>query len=143
MIITASRRIEFDMAHRVRGHENKCKYVHGHRYILEVTFEAQQLDSIGRVIDFGIVKQILGTWIDDNLDHNVILDQKDKELGVQIEKFTGQKIYYLDNNPTVENIAKHLYEDILPTLFIGGDITFHSLKLYETPNCYSIVSNRH
>ena len=33
--ITCTRRIEFDAAHRVMGHEGKCKHLHGHRYALE------------------------------------------------------------------------------------------------------------
>lgn len=137
--ITCTRIIEFDAAHRVMGHENKCKYLHGHRYVLEVRAIADELDSLGRVVDFGELKTIIKTWIDDNLDHNVILSPLDKNLGQDIEKTTKQKIYYLNNNPTAENIAFHLLDDIIPTLLKGKPFTVNKLKLYETPNCYVTV----
>ena len=141
-VVTITRKIEFDAAHRVVEHESKCKYLHGHRYVLEVSFSAPKLDSVGRVIDFGLVKDIVKSWIDENFDHTAILYEKDKELGEAIAKLTNQKIYYLNSNPTAENIGLHLLEDILPKLFSDMEIKIESLKLYETPNCsVTICSN--
>ncbi len=137
--ISCSRRIEFDAAHRVVGHENKCKFLHGHRYVLEASFEAQSLDDVGRVIDFGAIKEILGNWIMENWDHNAILWEKDALLGEEIAKITNQKIYFLKSNPTCENMALYLLNEICPKLFQDSDISCISVKLYETPNCYSIA----
>lgn len=130
-----TRRIEFDAGHRVIGHQNKCKYLHGHRYVLEISFESKTLDDLGMVIDFGVVKEIMKTWIDENFDHNVILSKEDKKLGEKIEKITNQKIYYINSNPTAENILKYLSDEIIPELFKDYKINFSRLKLYETPNC--------
>ncbi len=116
-MITCTRRIEFDAAHRIINHESKCKMLHGHRYALEATFVAKKLDKLGRVIDFGEVRKMLGTWIDNNLDHNTILSIKDKKLGDKIASETGQKIYYLQENPTAENIAQHIFIEICPKIF--------------------------
>jgi 6-pyruvoyltetrahydropterin/6-carboxytetrahydropterin synthase len=134
-MIICTRKIEFDAAHRIMNHESKCKMLHGHRYVLEASFEAPELDSLGRVIDFGVIKEVLGKWVDDKLDHNTILFSKDKELGDKIESVTTQEIYYMDQNPTAENIAKHILEDICPTLFAKHDVICTKVKLYETPNC--------
>ena len=134
--ITCTRRIEFDTAHRILNHESKCKMLHGHRYALEASFAADDLDNLGRVIDFGEVRQILGSWIDENFDHNTILSQYDKKLGEKITAETGQKIFYLNENPTAENIAKFLLKEICPKLFAGKNVKCTALKLYETPNCY-------
>ncbi len=139
-MITCTRRIEFDSAHRIIGHENKCKLLHGHRYVMEVTFVANSLDDLGRVIDFGDIKKILGSWVDDNLDHNTILSINDKELGDKISQITGQKIYYMQQNPTAENIAKHLLEDICPKIFLNYKIKCIAVKIYETPNCSAEVN---
>lgn len=133
--ILCTRKIEFDAAHRVMGHEHKCRYLHGHRYVLEATFTAPNLDKIGRVIDFGEIKTILKTWIDENLDHTTILWEKDKELGNNISTVTNQKIYYLNSNPTAESIAHHLFTEIIPDLFKNSEARIKSVKLYETPNC--------
>jgi 6-pyruvoyltetrahydropterin/6-carboxytetrahydropterin synthase len=134
-MIKCSRRIEFDAAHRIIEHESKCKMLHGHRYVLEVTFIAENLDKLGRVVDFGVIKNIIGQWIDDNWDHNTILNVRDRKLGDDITKVTGQKIYYLDCNPTAENMARHLFEKICPELFKDYNIKIDRIKLFETPNC--------
>ncbi|MFT4718543.1 MAG: 6-pyruvoyltetrahydropterin/6-carboxytetrahydropterin synthase [Rickettsiales bacterium] len=134
-MIKCTRRIEFDAAHRILKHESKCKMLHGHRYALEITFTSKELDNLGRVVDFGIIKDILGAWIDKNWDHNTVLNKDDSELGSNISKITDQEIYYLDCNPTAENMAKYLFNIICPKLFHDHDISIDRIKLYETPNC--------
>lgn len=132
-----TRIIEFDAAHRVIGHENKCQFLHGHRYKIEATFYAKQLNNIGMVIDFGIIKKILGTWIDDNWDHTTILNQDDDLLAQQISNVTGQKIYKIKGNPTAENMADYLLNTICPMLFRNSEIICQKIRIYETPNCYA------
>ncbi|MBP7709665.1 MAG: 6-carboxytetrahydropterin synthase [Rickettsiales bacterium] len=138
-MITCTRRIEFDAAHRIINHESKCKMLHGHRYALEASFATKKLDKLGRVIDFGVVREVLGAWIDSNLDHNTILCIKDKKLGESIASQTGQKIYYIKENPTAENIAQHIFAEICPKLFAKKNVKCVGIKLYETPNCYTNV----
>lgn len=138
---TCTVRIEFDAAHRVIGHENKCKYLHGHRYVLEISAAAETLDNLGRVIDFGVLKRIVKEWIDSNLDHTTILSTKDIDLGNSIESYTGQKIYYLNANPTAENIAQHLLRDVLAKLFLHYNVHIAQIVLHETPNCKVTVTN--
>jgi 6-pyruvoyltetrahydropterin/6-carboxytetrahydropterin synthase len=138
-MITITRKIEFDAAHRILNHESKCRNLHGHRYVLEAQFQTKELDELGRVIDFGVVKEVLGAWIDENFDHNVILSVKDKALGDEIVKATGQKIYYLDENPTAENIALHLLNEICVKLFAQKNVKCAAIRLYETPNCFCDV----
>lgn len=135
-MITCTRRLEFDAAHRIINHESKCKFLHGHHYVLEARFVAKKLDNLGRVIDFGIIREVLGSWIDENLDHNTILYRRDKKLGEKITAETGQKIYYLDKNPTAENIAKHILEEICQKLFVDKEVKCVAIRLYETPNCF-------
>jgi 6-pyruvoyltetrahydropterin/6-carboxytetrahydropterin synthase len=129
--------MEFDAAHRVLGHEGKCKNLHGHRYAVEATFAAKSLDALGRVVDFGVIKEKLGAWIDDNWDHTTILFDKDKALGKAITSITGQKIFYMNANPTAENMADYLLHIVCPKLFGKLPIECVRLRLYETPNCYA------
>jgi len=135
--ITCSRRIEFDAAHRVMKHESKCKHLHGHRYAIEATFAAHELDKLGRVVDFSIIKKLLGGWIDEHWDHATILFDKDKALGKAITDITGQKIFYLPANPTAENMADYIFRKICPKLFKGLPIKCVQIRLYETPNCWA------
>lgn len=136
---TCTRKLYFDAAHRVVNHKGKCKLLHGHRYTLEITFEAFDKNELGMIIDFGYIKDILGAWIDNNLDHNTILWDKDKDLGNNINLITGQKIYYLPFNPTAENIAFYILEYICPKLFTNTNIICESIRIYETPNCFADV----
>ena len=135
-MIRCARRFEFDAGHRVVGHLNKCQYIHGHRYVLEVIAESERLNELGMVVDFGLLKNIIKKWIDENFDHTLILKDSDKDLGDKISSWTGQKIYYLKQNPTAENIALHLKHDVMPQLFTDGLFKIVKLKLFETPNCY-------
>ena len=133
--ITCTRHISFDTAHRVMLHEGKCKYVHGHRYTAEASFSAAGLDELGRVVDFGVIKELLGSWIDNNWDHTCVLWDKDQALGKVIAAETGQVIYYMPMNPTAENMAIYLLKTICPKLFAEHDITCTSVIIHETPNC--------
>lgn len=148
---TITRRLEFDAGHRVLGHEGKCANLHGHRYAVEVTFSAA-LDHLDRVIDFGTVKEVLGKWIDEHWDHNLILNQVDpmnklfigigrsveiNGVRVPVESIFGNKAPYImkgGRNPTAEAMAQELYYvcvELLP------GITVSAVRIYETPNCWA------
>ncbi len=143
-MISCTKRLEFDAAHRIIGHNSGCQMVHGHRYAVELTFISQNLDPMGMVIDFKEIKSRFKGWIDANFDHNIILHRNDKALGDMIEGYTGQKIFYLDYNPTSENIAYYLFSVALQEVFL--DTPQHiklckKIKVFETPtsnSCYEI-----
>ncbi len=136
-MITCTRKVQFDAAHRVMNHESKCKMLHGHRYVVEATFAADGLDELGRVIDFGVIKERLTNWIDNNWDHNTILFQEDRALGDAITQQLSQKIFYLPTNPTAENMAQYLLKTVCTELFPEPNIKCIRIRLYETPNCYA------
>lgn len=136
-MISCTRRIHFDAAHRVMEHESKCKYLHGHRYVIEASFIAEQLDKLGRVVDFGVINERLGGWVDTYWDHNTILHTADKALGEVIAASTQQQLFYLPQNPTAENMAAYLQEIVCPKLFGSSGIRCIRIRLYETPNCYA------
>lgn len=132
-----TRLLSFDAAHRVMRHESKCKYLHGHRYTVEATFEAEELDALGRVVDFGAIKEKLGNWLDTQWDHTAILHQEDAPLGDAIIAHTAQRVFYLPYNPTAENMAQYLLREVCPKLFPGTGLACAKIRLYETPNCYA------
>ena len=139
-MISCTRCIEFDAAHRIIGHENKCRLLHGHRYKIEASFTCDALDHLGRIVDFSKIYQHLGQWLNDNWDHNTILYKHDKELGESISKITGQNIFYLPDNPTAENMAYYVMTNVIPILFNTQNITCTKIRLYETPNCYAEIT---
>lgn len=136
------RKFEIDAGHRVLGHEGKCKSSHGHRYVFHVHLNASELDNLGRVIDFSVVKEKIGTWLDDKWDHGMILHEDDPialyyndphydSLGA----FKNQKVFLLPYNPTAENLARYLYEEACVLLQDFVDITVLKVECWETPNC--------
>lgn len=149
---SVTRSFGFDSAHRVLRHESKCKHLHGHRYTAEVTVEAPELDELGRVVDFGVLKEIIGGWIDTYWDHNTILNREDQLLSA-IRKlnecdpinhevvcwgdvvFAGKEPYVMEGNPTAERMAAELFkvcERLLP-----APLSVIRVRMYETPNCYA------
>jgi len=129
------RRLEFDAGHRVLGHEGKCRHPHGHRYAVEIEVSAPELDSIGRVIDFSIVKELLGGWIDENLDHAFLVSVEDEPLAEALHS-VGSNVYTMMNNPTAENIAALL---LLKATDLLRDLMVESVTVYETPNCRAVA----
>jgi len=128
--------LHFDSGHRVIGHSVICSSLHGHRYVLEISIESQKLDNLGMVIDFGLLKNIIRGWINENFDHTIILSTQDQKLGKAVQEITNQKIYYMPYNPTAENIAFHLKYDVLAELINISDLKVGRVKLYETPSCW-------
>jgi 6-pyruvoyltetrahydropterin/6-carboxytetrahydropterin synthase len=141
-VITICRRIQFCAGHRVCGHENKCRNLHGHNYVAHIHARAPELDTLGRVIDFSVLKEKVGGWIDANIDHSMILF--DKDVLVQLYKQNVSldglgKLFTMPMNPTAENIADFLLNDICPKLLQGTGVEVYAIELEETENCKAIV----
>jgi 6-pyruvoyltetrahydropterin/6-carboxytetrahydropterin synthase len=137
-MITCTRRLEFDAAHRVMNHESKCATLHGHRYVIEITAEAEQLDSLGRIIDFSVLKAKVGTWMDREWDHTAIIYCEDEQTIQGLHNVPGFKPIFLSEfNPTAENMAEYLLKVICPRELEGTGVRVSRVRVYETPNCYA------
>ncbi|HPP51770.1 MAG TPA: 6-carboxytetrahydropterin synthase [Thermoguttaceae bacterium] len=125
------REIEFCYGHRLLDYEGKCRYLHGHNARALVTLEGAELDHRGMLLDFGEIKRRLSQWIDDNLDHRLILHQADPAAALLQQ--AGETLYLLDANPTAENIARLIYQQAqqlhLPVVEVA---------LWETPHCQAV-----
>jgi 6-pyruvoyltetrahydropterin/6-carboxytetrahydropterin synthase len=132
-MITITRKLELDAAHRLMGHEGKCKNIHGHRYVVEVTAAAQELDKLGRVIDFSVLKRKLGGWLEENWDHKAILQMSDPLVPALLA--LSQPVYTTPWPPTGENLAAFLL-NLSRVLFAFDGIEVVKIRLWETPNCW-------
>jgi len=143
-----TRKGNFDSGHRVMNEFMKCFNIHGHTYLYELTFSFENMEEIGYAIDFKEIKRVFCQWIDDILDHGMILNPKD-ELLIKTTKEYGTKLWLMSLNgegeycnPSVENIAKEIFMsmDILSKTLYGDSKTglkIHGVKIYETPNCFT------
>lgn len=138
-MIKMTRRLEFDAGHRVVGHQGKCRHLHGHRYVVEVTCTAPALDELGMVIDFGLIKSYLGGWLDGAWDHGMILWAEDPLASIWHTLPDVHKMFRLPYNPTAENLAKYLAEVVWPQLGMteADDLQLVSIRVGETPNCWA------
>lgn len=134
-MVTCTRRIEWDAMHRIPLHESKCRAFHGHRYAAEITCVAEQLDHLGRVVDFGVIKERVGGWIDAHWDHTAILLRGDPEAGpiADANERLGRPIYWMERYPTAENIVSELATHAQRLLLDTG-VTVTRIRLWETPN---------
>ena len=136
MSISITRRLEFDYGHRVWGHESKCGHVHGHRGVVDLEVTARELDKVGRVVDFSCLKSLVGGWIDEFWDHNMILCESDPLNCDSFAAQHGRKPYIMKQgrNTTAEYMAEELFE-VARDLLLTWQIFVLSVTIHETPNC--------
>lgn len=125
-----TREIDFCYGHRLLNYEGKCKYLHGHNGRAVITIESASLDARGMVLDFSDIKRVVSNWIDENLDHRMIL-RRDDPARAALEHL-GEPMYLVDTNPTAENIAKLIFDY---TKSQGFPIV--EARLWETPHCFA------
>ena len=50
---------DFSYGHRIHGHESVCGHLHGHNGRVTFYCTASKLDSVGRVVDFSVIRLCL------------------------------------------------------------------------------------
>ena len=104
------RRFRFDAAHRLPRHPGKCRELHGHGYVLEVTVDLQVDPESGLAIDFHDMKEIVRKEVLEHLDHMYINDVME--------------------TPTAERMAIWIWDRL------AGDLPgLLEIELHETTDC--------
>jgi 6-pyruvoyltetrahydropterin/6-carboxytetrahydropterin synthase len=125
-MFTVTKTIDFCYGHRLLKYEGRCRHLHGHNGRIEVDIDSSDLDGRGMVTDFSEIKRALKTWVDETLDHQMILCKDDPLVPVLKQK--GELFYVIDDNPTAENIAKLIFQYARAQ---GLPVT--AVRLWETP----------
>ena len=102
--------------------ENKCRHLHGHSYVVEITIGSNTLDA-DMVMDFYHLKSAVKELIDYKLDHSFIVDRNDP-LFPQLQKMAkeyGLKLFVVDFVPTAERLAEFIY-NYLKQKFQDADV---------------------
>jgi 6-pyruvoyltetrahydropterin/6-carboxytetrahydropterin synthase len=105
----------FSAAHRLEGYPGDCARSHGHNWIVEVHVRCRELNSIGIGMDFRDIKQAVKEVVH-QLDHHDLNELAPFET----------------MNPTSENIAKYLYQELSNTLN-SNSARVSKVKVSETP----------
>jgi 6-pyruvoyltetrahydropterin/6-carboxytetrahydropterin synthase len=125
-----TREIRFCYGHRLLHYEGKCRHLHGPNGRAVITLEADGLDGLGMVVDFSRIKDVVSTWIDETLDHKMLLHQDDPVL--PLLRRQGEPVYVMDVNPTAENIARLIFDFTTAQGFPVVEV-----QLWETDHCFA------
>ncbi|MDX9745728.1 MAG: 6-carboxytetrahydropterin synthase QueD [Syntrophales bacterium] len=93
----------FSAAHSLKEIGGKCEKLHGHNFTVEVSVATDQLNREGLVVDFRVIK----TWTDETL----------RELD---HKYLNEISIFRGANPSSENIARHIYDQIARRITTPG-----------------------
>jgi 6-pyruvoyltetrahydropterin/6-carboxytetrahydropterin synthase len=127
---TIVKRLHFCYGHRLMEYEGKCRHPHGHNGILEIELASEALDPRGMVVDFGEVKARLVKFVDEQLDHTMLLRFDDPLVRALQE--LGEKPYIMSENPTAENIARLVYREAR-----RRELPIIAVRLWETHDAFA------
>ncbi|MFP6763596.1 MAG: 6-carboxytetrahydropterin synthase [Planctomycetaceae bacterium] len=122
--------IEFCYGHRLLNYAGKCRHLHGHNGRAVIVLEGATLDDRGMLVDFSDIKESVRTWIDDKLDHRMILNESDPAVSFLQEQ--GEPLFLLPENPTAETIARLIYDYTKDAGFPVCEVS-----LWETPKSFA------
>ena len=129
-----TKEIHFCYGHRLLNYRGKCKDLHGHNGKVEIEVSSQSLDRRGMVVDFGDINRIVKEWIDQVLDHKLLLAREDPLVPVLLN--LNEPLFLMDTNPTAENIAKLIYE-----YAHSQGLAVTEVRLWETATSFATYRN--
>ncbi len=140
MSLTIMKRIRFSAGHRLYRHESKCAFFHGHNYIADIYVTGNEVDEVGRLIDFSWLKGAFKGWIDEHWDHAFLLSEEDENGIAAIRMVEPTKYFILPYNPTAENMARYLLEEVGPNLMRDQAIAVSRVVIWETEDSFAEAS---
>ena len=143
---TAWRYHDISTGHRVPGHEGKCRHLHGHNYRIHFAVQPvpgwwsteQGLDPVGRVLDFGVIKDRLCEWLEQHWDHRLLLWEQDPMLPA-LREVDPDGVVTMPLPPTAENMADYLLNTIAPGRLRGTGAQCVAVRVEETAKCSAEV----
>jgi 6-pyruvoyltetrahydropterin/6-carboxytetrahydropterin synthase len=126
---SVTKRLDFCYGHRLLDYEGVCKHPHGHNAVVEIEVRADELDRRNMVCDFTEIKRAVKGWIDRELDHRMLLRHDDPL--VPALQALGEPVYVLDSNPTVERIARLIFDYARE-----AGLQVVRVKVWETPSSW-------
>lgn len=107
----------FEAAHMVNGYPGKCARLHGHNWVVEAVVKGRELDELGMLVDFKIIKKALKETLE-RYDHRYLNELEPFASGV---------------NPTAENLARIIFEELAGHECFVSDSELHAITVFESP----------
>lgn len=135
-----TKEFKFCAAHRLMNYKGNCLNLHGHNYRVLITISRRSLitDS-NMVVDFKVIKENIGSWIDTYFDHAMLLNKEDEKLIAKINDIPT-KAFLFNGDPTAEAIAKTIHSEILHLDFLNSSHHIFKVVVYETETSYAEYS---
>ena len=137
--ITATRYHDFSAGHRVVNQGGHCENLHGHNYRVHFTIAADDLDGVGRVMDFSVIKDLLCEWLEAEWDHRFLVWEDDPML-LGLCQLDPEGVVVVPFNPTAENMGQYLLNVVAPQELKGTGAWLKSVVIEETRKCSVEVS---
>jgi len=115
-MFTISVETHFRASHQLTLPDASKEPLHNHNWMVTAAVSSDKLDEMGVVMDFHVLKAKL-RQITDELDNSVL----------------GEVKCFRQNNPSAENVAKHVYGLLRDQLPRG--VKLLSVKVVEEPGC--------
>lgn len=128
--------IQFCYGHRLKDFDGPCMHPHGHNARVEILLCGDTLDQRHILVEFGDLQNQVKKWIDETLDHRMLL-WKDDPL-VKPLKELGEPMYLFDTSPTAEAIAKVIYDQC-----VASKLPVEEIKLWETDDSWAAYRSDH
>lgn len=139
--VRLTKEFSFEMAHSLEGYDGACSQIHGHSYRLFVTVIGEPVcddtnPKNGMVMDFGILKSIVGRTIVERYDHAfVIRATACNESLLEALRSHYHRVEVVDYQPTCENMIARFAAEIAAQLPKGVEL--FSLKMHETATSFA------
>ena len=109
-------RLTFSAAHQLNDYLGDCSRMHGHNWRVIICVRAEELDGLGMVCDFRLVKAKARELLAE-FDHTLLNDHP---------AFSGR-------DPSSELLAQYFFERLQPALDAGNH-WLHAVEVWETDN---------
>ncbi|PYS95840.1 MAG: 6-pyruvoyl tetrahydrobiopterin synthase [Acidobacteria bacterium] len=117
--------VEFCYGHRLLRYQGKCAHLHGHNGKVEIELASGSLNAQSMVADFSDIGRIVKSWIDQNLDHRMLLHRDDPL--VEVLRRHDEPVFLMDSDPTAEAIARLICE-----YAVSQGLKVSEVRLWET-----------
>ena len=114
-MFTTSVERHFQASHQLTLPDGSKEPVHRHDWVVTASISSEKLNNMGVVMDFQVVKAMI-----------------DKTLACFDNKALESVSYFQQNNPSVENVAKYIYEKL--RIKLPEDVSKLALFLATQPD---------
>ena len=125
--------IEFCYGHRLLRYKGKCAHLHGHNGRVEIELASPSLNDQSMVADFSDISRIVKEWIDQKLDHRMLLHQDDPL--VPLLRQHDEPVYVMESDPTAEAIAR-----VICDYAVSQGLRVSAVRLWETASSVASYS---